>query len=70
VIYTKDLPAQSPAVNYVSIQLIVMDFSQYSDYELLPITADQEADIIETVIKMFAPEQVQPGIVDSTSDSK
>jgi hypothetical protein len=47
-----------------------MDFSQYSDYELLPITADQEADIIETVIKMFAPEQVQPGIVDSTSDSK
>ncbi len=70
IIYNKDLTAQSPAITSVTIELVVSDFSKFSDYELLPINADMEAQVIETVIKMFLTQPQQPSIIDSTSDSK
>jgi hypothetical protein len=70
LIYNKDLTAQSPAVTSVTIELVVMDYSKFTDYELLPINADIEAQVIEIVYKQFLPNQPQPNIVESTSDSK
>lgn len=70
VIYTKDLTAQSPAITSVTMELVVMDMSKYGDYELLPINADMEAQVVDTVYKMFAGIPTQPPIVDSASDSK
>jgi hypothetical protein len=70
IIYNKDLTAQSPAISSVTMELVVSDFSKYSDYELLPINADMEFQVVETVIKMFAPMQPQPNNIDSTNDTK
>lgn len=70
LIFTRDLTALSPTVTGVDVQLVVMDMSKYSDYELLPINADMEAQVIDTVYKMFAGEQTRPQIVDPTSDTK
>lgn len=70
LIFTRDLTALSPTVTGVDVQLVVMDMSKYSDYELLPINADMEAQVIDTVYKMFAGEAARPQIVDSTSDTK
>jgi hypothetical protein len=70
VIFTRDLIHMSPAIPNVLIRLVVMDVSKYTDYEMLPITADQEAQVIEIVVKMFASEPTQPQIIDSTSDTK
>jgi hypothetical protein len=70
LIFTRDLTALSPAVNGVDMQLVVLDMSKYSDYELLPINADMEAQVIDTVYKMFAGEPNKPQIVDPTSDTK
>lgn len=68
--YTVDLTAQSPATNAVTMQLVVMDLSLYSESELLPINADQEAKVIEAVLQMFSQSPTQPAIIDSTSDTK
>ena len=54
----------------VSVEMIVMDMSKYSDYELLPINPELEFQVVDTVYKMFAPIPVHPQIVDSTSDTK
>jgi hypothetical protein len=70
IIYNKDLTAQSPAITSVTMELVVSDFSKYSDYELLPINADMEFQVVETVVKMFAPIQPQPNNIDSTNDTK
>jgi hypothetical protein len=68
--YTKDLPAQTPAITAVNMQLVVLDVTKYSDYELLPLNADLEAQVVDTVYKMFAGEPNKPQIVDPTSDTK
>jgi hypothetical protein len=68
--YTKDLPAQVPSITTVNMQLAVLDISRYSDYELLPINADLEAEVVDIVYKMFAGEPNKPQVVDSTSDTK
>jgi hypothetical protein len=68
--YTKDLPAQVPSIASVNMQLAVLDISRYSDYELLPINADLEAQVVDTVYKMFAGEPSRPQVIDSTSDTK
>jgi hypothetical protein len=70
IIFTRDLTALTPAVTGVDMWLVVMDMSRYSDYELLPITADMEAKVVDTVYKMFAGEPPRPQVVDSTSDTK
>jgi hypothetical protein len=70
IYYTKDLTAMTPAANSVAMQLVVMDMSKFTDYEILPIDANMEAQVIETVIKMFAGQPVQPQTVDSNSDTK
>lgn len=70
-VYTKDLTAQSPAINAVDMELIVSDFSQFGDYDILPLDADLEAEVLDEVVAMFLPtSQPRPQIIDPTSDTK
>lgn len=67
VIYTKDLTTQVPAINNVTMRLVVSDISQYTDYELLPIDADMEKAVLDEVFNVFAPVPEQPEIASSVS---
>lgn len=51
IIFTQNLPGQS--VNSVYIRLVGMDMSQMSDYEILPLSADMEAQIVQTVFALL-----------------
>lgn len=47
IIFTQNLPGQS--VNSVYIRLVGVDLSQVTDYELLPLSSDMEAQVVQTV---------------------
>lgn len=63
IIYTKDLTQPSPIT--VTIRLVVLDISQYDDYDILPVPADMEWDIIQEVYKLYATEPIGDKLVDS-----
>lgn len=69
VIFNKDLPAQTPAITSVDMQLIVSDISKYNDYETLPINADMEEKVITAVFNQFAKNQRKVLINDTTKDN-
>lgn len=50
VIFTEDITASCPAVD---MQLVVMDFDHYSDFDLLPMTADMAAEVVQAVSLML-----------------
>lgn len=64
IVYTTDLTQPDP-IN-LTMRLVVLDISQYSDYDILPIPADMEFDVIQEVYKLFATEPVSDKLVDST----
>lgn len=51
VIFNKNLPALG--ISNVTIRLVGMDLSQLSDYDLLPLSADMEAQVVETVFRIL-----------------
>ena len=69
-VFTRDLTAQSPAIKTVTIELIVMDFSKFDEYDLIPIDANMEGLVVDAVWRMFAGVPPKPGASDSTSDTK
>jgi len=56
VIFTKNLPGLG--VNSVFIRLVGVDLSQVSDYELLPLSSDMEAQVVQTVYNILV--QIPP----------
>lgn len=69
IVYSKDLTTETPAITAVTMRLIVSDFSQYTDYELLPIDADMEKIVVQNVFNSFVPEQIKPEIASSVSEN-
>lgn len=63
IIFTKNLPAQS--VTSVYIRLVGVDLSQLSDFDVLPISADQEAGIVDSIYKMLITVPQTDRVVDS-----
>lgn len=51
IVFTKNLPGLG--VNNVFIRLVGADMNTVDDYTILPISADMEADIIQTVYAML-----------------
>ena len=51
IVFTKDLPGLG--VNNVFIRLVGVDLNTVDDYTILPISADMEADIVNTVYAML-----------------
>jgi hypothetical protein len=63
---TKDLtPFQ---ITTATLQLVVMDISLYGENDMLPIPADYEQQIIDDLIKAFAPIQPQASIVSNYAE--
>lgn len=55
VIFSEDITIDS--ISAVNMKLLVSDISKLSDYDVLPIPASMESDIIEQVYAQFAPVQ-------------
>lgn len=70
IVYNKDLTALSTPITSVDMQLVVLDISQFNNYESLPITADMEAQIVEMVYLMLAKEAKKVSINDTTKDNQ
>lgn len=51
IVFTSNLPGLG--INSVLIELVGLNLSQLSDYDLLPVSADMEAQIVDTVFKML-----------------
>lgn len=63
VIFTEDLT--TPNVNtYVTIRLVILDFTQYSDYDPLPLPPEMEWPIKQEVYKLYMNEEIPDKLVD------
>jgi len=70
IIYTEDLTAASPAITEVMMKLVIMDIGEYTDYQMLPISADMQWTVIQEVFKMFSAEGIPDRTVDSGAENK
>lgn len=64
--FTKDLP--SFEITTASLELVVLDISQYGENDMLPVPADYEQQIVDDLIKQFAPIQPQADLVSNYSE--
>lgn len=65
IVFTKDLTGIN--VNNVLIRLVGIDISQLSEYDLLPVSADQEATIVSNVYKMLTTLPQTDRVLDANS---
>lgn len=63
VIFTKDLTTPN-VPTYVTIRLVILDFTQYSDYDPLPLPPEYEWQIKQEVYKLYMNEQIPDKLVD------
>ena len=66
VIFTQNLPGQG--IDEVMIKLLVVDFSQLSETDLLPIPADMELQVIKNVLELLGVYQREDNIVNGVDD--
>ena len=69
VIFTEDI-TQTLGINYVDMQLVVMDFEKYSDFDLLPLPADLAAKIVTEAFKILSNQFPPDKKVDSVSEEQ
>ncbi|MGL4186257.1 MAG: hypothetical protein ACRCR4_10795 [Thiotrichaceae bacterium] len=70
ILFTKDLTIPNQTVT-VDMRLVVMDVSQYGDYDPLPILPEMEMTIKERVIKLYSVQPIPDKLVDpSVSEVK
>jgi len=65
IIFTKNIKELFPEVT-LAMRLAIMDISQYSDYDMLPILPEMEWSVITEVYKMFSTQPLPDKLVDST----
>jgi hypothetical protein len=63
VIFTQDLTTPNVPV-YVTIRLVILDFTQYSDYDPLPLPPEMEWSIKQQVYQLYMNEQIPDKLVD------
>lgn len=66
VVFTQNLVGQG--VTEVMIKLLVVDFSQLSETDLLPIPADMEMQVLRKVLELFGAYQREDNIVNGVDD--
>jgi hypothetical protein len=66
LIFTKDLTVLFPNKT-LSARLAILDFSQYGDWDILPILPEQEWQIKQEVVKLYSGTQVPDRLVDSSN---
>lgn len=63
IVFTKDITIPGETVT-VDMRLVIMDFSLYGDYDLLPILPEMEWQIKQEVVKMYSQEPIPDKTVD------
>lgn len=66
IVFNKDITQNDSenAINEVYMLLVVKDLSLYTDWEVLPIAADMEAQVIEMTYKLLTSQLIQDKKVD------
>lgn len=67
VIFTKDLKTLFPSIK-LAMRLVIMDISQYSDHEPLPVLPEHEWEIVQQVYKVYSTQPIPDKLVDPTVD--
>lgn len=67
ILFTEDITNTYPAVD---IRLVVLDFSKYSDYDMLPLTADMAGEVVQAVSAMLLQTPPEDNKVDSTTPAQ
>ncbi len=71
IVFTEDITdPEGENVNAVDMQLVVLDMDKYSDYDLLPLTSDQAAEVVAEVVSLLMPSPPRDGRVDSMSEEQ
>lgn len=71
VVFTKNLPGQTPAITSAAfVKLLVVDISLLSEFDPLPIPADMEDTVITEVLKRFGIMPPPNNVVDPVADTK
>lgn len=65
IIFTKNIKQFFPDV-VLAMRLAIMDISQYSDYDILPLLPEQEWQVIQEVVKLYSGQPTPDKTVDST----
>jgi len=65
VVFTKDLTQMIPGET-LSMRLMIMDISQYGDYDILPVPGEWEWQIITEVYKMYSTQPIPDKLIDPT----
>lgn len=65
VIFTKDL-TQTNRGETLDMRLVIMDISQYGDYDILPILPEHEWQVKQEVYKLYSTQEIPDKTVDST----
>ena len=68
ILFTEDLLGRAIPIPGVDIQLVVMDLDKYSDFDLLPLSADMGAAIVQEVYALLVPTPPAEAKVDSTTE--
>lgn len=63
--FNKDIPALFPN-DTIGTDLVIMDISQYSDYDPLPILPEMEHQVIQEVYKLYSAQPTADKVVDAT----
>jgi len=66
LIFTKDIKSLFPDV-VLAMRLVIMDVSQYGDFDLLPLLPEQTWQIKQEVIKLYSGVGVADMLMDSTT---
>jgi hypothetical protein len=69
VVFTKDITIPGETVT-VDMRLVIMDISQYGDWDILPILPEQEWQIKQEVVKLYSGEPIPDKIVDATTKER
>lgn len=68
IIFTEDLLARAIPIPYVDMQLVVMDFDKYSDYDMLPLSADMAEEVVQLTYQKLLATPPQESKVSSTEE--
>jgi hypothetical protein len=67
VVYSKDIRNAPLSINTVTIKLLVIDPSVMGDYDILPIPADMEPEVIAQTLQMLSAYQPKDNSVDGNN---
>jgi hypothetical protein len=63
VIFTQDLTIPNTPV-YITVRLVILDFTQYGDWDPLPLAPEHEWEIKQQVYKLYMNEEIPDKLVD------